>query len=183
MSNTEKGTSVQFGLSLTQKILYLLAPIALSVIIIFAGPLFTGVAGTIAFILMGIVLGLVTFFISAGWGYSLEIGSQEIKINDRRVDVRVPMDKIGMLLRNGGFPFPTLWLVLRGGGSAGKEIPSKGVDPKTRELIEAYQRRNPGKSLTYVPVAGGYIRSIPGLAAELKRRIPPLTVDERLGTK
>jgi hypothetical protein len=183
MSNTEKlGGTVQFGLTMTQKILYLLVPLVLSVVIIFAGPLLTGLVGTILFILLGIILGLVTFFISAGWGYRLEVGAQELHINDKRVDIHVPLDKIGMLVRNGGFPFPTLWLVLRGGG-VGNEIPEKGVDPKTREMIETYQRRNPGKKLTFVPVAGGHIRSIPAFAAELKGRIPPLTVDERLGGK
>lgn len=183
MSETNKGTTVQFGLTLTQKIIYLTIPLLLSVLIIFSGPLMTGVLGTVLFLVLGVLLGLVTFFISAGWGYSLEMGDREIKIVDKRVTINVPMDKIGMLVRNGGWPFPTLWIILRGAQGVGQEIPAKGVDPKVRELIEAYQRRNPGKSLTYVPVPGGHLRSVSDFAKELKNRIPPLTADERLGLK
>jgi hypothetical protein len=180
---TAKGTAgVPFGLTLTQKILYLSVVIVLSLAVVFVGPYMTGIVGTIAFLALGVVLGLVTFFISAGWGYQLTVTDREIKIVDKRIHIDVPMGRIGMLVRNGGFPFPTLWLVLKDAGM-GNELPAKGVDPQARQLIEAYQRRNPGRTVTYVPVPGGHLRSVAGLAAELKRRIPPLTVDERLGVK
>lgn len=177
----EKGT-VDFGQTLLQKTLYMLIPIALSLLIVFASPLLRGAWGSVAVIAMGLPLGLITFFVSSGWGYKLEVTSTEVKINDKRVTIHVPMDKIGMVVKNGGIPFPTLWIIVKN-AAVGNEIPSKGVDAKTRELIEAYQKRNPGKSLTYVPVPGGHIRSVSAFVAELKGRIPPLTADERLTVK
>lgn len=170
----------QFGLALPKKILFMAVPLLLSVLIILASPILQGVLGTILFIGLGILLGLVTFFISAGWSFRLEMTATELIIRDRNRTFPVPLDRIGMLVKNGGFPFPTLWLILRN-SSLGQDIPAKGVDPKTRELIEAYQKRNPGKKLTYMPVPGGYLQSIQAFVGELKRRIPPLTVDERLG--
>ena len=143
------------------------------------GGYLTGVAGQIAFMGFAVILGLITWFVSAGWSYRLEISQNEIMIRDTGRKVVVPLDKVGMLARNGGFPFPTLWLVLKNSES-GFDIPKKGVDPQTRAMIEAYLRRNPGKKLTVVSLPGGYLRSIPEFTAELKRRIPPLTVDERL---
>lgn len=182
-TTTAKGsTGAPFGLTLTQKLLYLAVPVVLSVLVIFSGPLLTGVLGTILFLVLGVVLGLVTFFISAGWNYKLEVTDREIKIVDKQVKIDVPLEKVGMLVRNGGFPFPTLWLIIKGGG-IGNEIPAKGVDPQVRQLIEAYKRRNPGRDVTYVPVPGGHLRSIGAFAAELKRRIPPLTVDDRITGK
>ena len=177
----EKGT-VDFGQTLTQKTLYFILPVLFSLVIVFLGPYMTGVAGTILFIALGLILGVVTFFISSGWGYKLVVTPSEIKINDKRVAITIPLDKIGAVVKNGGFPFPTLWILIRGGG-VGNDIPAKGVDPQTRELIAAYQKRNPGKALTYVPVPGGNIRSVADFVRELKGRIPPLTVDERLGVK
>lgn len=182
MSNPEKRPVVQFGLTTTQKIIYMTVPVALSLVIVLLGPLMTGPLGTALFLVMGLLLGLVTFFISAGWGYSLEIAGNEIKIVDKRVNINVPLDKVGMLVKNGGFPFPTMWLVLKNAGM-GNEFPKKGVDPKARELIEGYQRRNPGRTLTYVPVPGGHLRSIGAFSAELKSRIPAITIDERLPGK
>lgn len=182
MSENAKEQSIPYGLTWTQKITYLAAPLVLSILILLYGQLFTGVAGTILFIVLGVLLGLVTFFISAGWTYKLEIGNGGIRVNDRRDPIVIPLDRIGMVVRNGGFPFPTLWLVLRN-WEKGQEIPGKGVDPHARALIEAYQKRNPGKKITYFPVPGGYLKSVEGFARELKQRIPPLTVDERLGVK
>lgn len=178
----EKDSVVEFGQTLTQKVLYLLVPIVLSVLILFVTPLIQGAWGSVAVVAMGIPLGLVTFFVSAAWGYKLNITQNQIKISDKRVNIDIPLDKIGMVVKNGGFPFPTLWVIIRGGG-IGNEIPAKGVDPQTRALLEAYQKRNPGKVVTYVPVPGGHIRSISGFVAELKGRIPPLTVDERIAPK
>ena len=177
----EKGT-VDFGQTLTQKTLYMLVPIALSLLIVFASPLLRGAWGSVAVIAMGLPLGLITFFVSAAWGYKLQVSPSEVAITDKRVTIHVPMDKIGMIVKNGGIPFPTLWIIVKN-ASVGNEIPAKGVDAKTRELIEAYQKRNPGKSLTYVPVPGGNIRSVSALVSELKGRIPPLAVDERLAVK
>ncbi|MDB4897944.1 MAG: hypothetical protein JWN15_4206 [Firmicutes bacterium] len=183
MTNTvSEQTTAEFGLTRTQKFLYLLIPIALSVLILLYSPLFTGIYGTAVFVILGGLLGLMSFFLSAGWGFRLEVGPRELRILDRRQTITIPMDKIGMIVRNGGFPFPTLWLVLRG-AAVGTSVPAKGVDPHARDLIESYQRRHPGKDVTVVPVAGGYLSSVSGLAAELKRRIPPLTVDERLAAK
>lgn len=183
MTNTASDqTTVAFGLTRRQKFLYLVPPIAISVLILLYSPLFTGPLGTAIFVILGGVLGLISFFLSAGWGFKLAVGPRELRILDRRQTIAIPMDKIGMIVRNGGFPFPTLWLVLRG-ASVGSPIPAKGVDPHARALIESYQRRHPGKEITFVPVAGGYLSSVSGLAAELKRRIPSLTVDERLAAK
>jgi hypothetical protein len=180
MSNTaSERKSVEFSLTWTQKLLYMIVPFALSALIILYNTLFTGIIGTIVFLVLGALLGLATFFLSAGWGYKLEIAPKEVKILDRRQTIVVPTDRIGMVVRNGGFPFPTLWLVLRA-SSVGIEVPEKGVDAHTRELIEAYRRRNPGKEVTIVPVPGGYLRSVSGFARELKNRIPPLAVDDRL---
>lgn len=182
MSTTDKSPVVQFGLTLNQKLLWLSLPVMLSVFIVISGPLLTGPLGTVIFVALGIVLGLITFFISAGWGYKLEITDSEIKISDKRVNFTIPLDKVGMVTRNNAFPFPTLWIVIRATG-VGNEIPAKGVDVGNRQLIEAYQRRNPGREVRYVPVPGAHIRSVSGFVQELKRRIPPLQVDERLGVK
>jgi hypothetical protein len=179
MSNQAKDQVVSFGLTLPQKLLYVLAPTLFSLVIILMGPALKGWVGTMLLIILGTVLGLFTFFVSAGWVYKLEITPTEIVLTDRRQPIRVPLDRVGMLVQNGGFPFPTLWLVLRG-ASVGTDIPETGIDPRTRELIEAYQRRNPGKKLTVVPIPGGYLRSVRGFAEELKRRVPPIQIDERL---
>ncbi len=180
MSKNEKEQTLQYGLTLGQKLLYVLVVFVLSVIIALGGPMLSGVMGWVAFILLGVLLGIVTFYVSAGWTYKIAFEQGQIRIWDRAREIIVPNDRIGMLVRNGGFPFPTLWLVLRG-AKVGQPIPEKGVDPRTRELIERYQERHPGKSLTIVPVPGGYLRSVSGFASELRRRIPPVTIDERLG--
>lgn len=183
MTNATSGPkAANFALTWPQKLLYLLAPLALSAAMLLYSPLLTGAVGTPVFILMGVALGLVTFFISAGWSFRMEITEKEIQLLDRHKRHDVPLEKVGMLIRNGGFPFPTLWIILRN-ASVGKPIPESGVDPRARELIEAYRKRNPGKTLTYVPVPGGFVRSVSGLAAELKGRIPPLAVDERIVAK
>lgn len=179
----EKGPVVEFGQTWTQKILYMSGPLALSLLVAFGAPLLPGIWKNVGVLLMGIPLFAVTYFVSAGFNFKLSLTPTEIKINDKnRVFINVPMDRVGMLVKNGGWPWPTMWLILRN-ASVGKEIPAKKVDPKTRELIDAYQKRNPGKTLTYVPIPGGHLRSLPEFVAELKRRIPPLTVDERLPAK
>jgi len=151
------------------------------VLTLFGGYL-TGTVGRIAFIVIAALLGMISWFFSAGWSYKLEVSHNEITIRDTGRRIVVPLDKIGLLVRNGGFPFPTLWLVLKN-AETGAEVPNKGVDPQAHNLLEAYLRRNPGKKLTIVSVPGGYLSSIPQFAGELKRRIPPLTIDERLGGK
>lgn len=162
-----------------QKLAWAAVPLLVSMLILVYGPLFQGIAGTVLFVLMGAALGLLTFFITGGWTLKCEITGEAVRIKDSRRQVTVPLDRIGMVVRNGGFPFPTLWLVLRN-SELGQEIPAKGVDPHAAKLIEAYQRRNPGKKVTVLPVAGGHLRSVSAFTAELKRRIPPLGVDERL---
>lgn len=178
----EKG-SVKFDPTLTQRIIYLTAPIIFSIAIVLLGPYMQrGIAGTVLFVVLGVLLGISTFFISAGWGYKLEVTDREVKINDRRTKIDIPLDKVGLVVKNGGFPFPTIWILVKN-AEVGNELPKKGVDPKARELMEAWLKRNPGKTLKYVPVPGGHIRSYQEFARELKLRIPPLTIDERLGAK
>lgn len=173
----------QFGLTLTQKILYAVALLAVSTLVVPLSPVFNGPAGTVVFILFGLVLGVITWYISAGWTFKLEMTAGEIKVRDGHRETVVPLDKLGLVVKNSRLPIlPSIWLVLRG-VDVGQEIPKKGVDPRTRELIEAFQKRNPGKKITYVPVPGGYLRSLPEFVGELKRRIPPLAVDDRLGGK
>ncbi|MFZ5818079.1 MAG: hypothetical protein ACOY93_22740 [Bacillota bacterium] len=185
-AETKKANAnAQFGLTVAQKITSGVILLALSTLVVPLNPLFNQPGwGMAFFVLYGLVLGVVTWYISAGWSFKLEITAGEIKVRDGHREVLVPMDKLGMVVKNGRLPvLPSLWLVLRGVENVGREIPKKGVDPRTRELIEAFQKRNPGKKITYVPVPGGYVRSIPEFIAELKRRIPPLTIDERLGGK
>jgi hypothetical protein len=183
VSNKEQ--SVSFSLTWTNKIIYMTVPLFLSIIILLYGPIITaaGIIGNVGFILLAILLGLVTFFISAGWSFQLEISPALIRMRDRRQDIAIPMDKVGLLVRNGGLPFPMVWVILRGAAGVGQEIPEKGVDSRAREMIEQFSRRNPGKRLTYVPVNGGYLRSVDQFAATVKRLAPPVTVDERLGAK
>lgn len=182
MSNAEKAQTTRFGLTWVNKIWYMTVPLFLSAVIIMFDPAAYGWMGMGIFILLALGLGLITFFISAGWSFQVEVGPGEIRIRDRRTDIQIPNDKVGLVVRNAGFPFPTVWLVLKG-AAVGNEIPQKGVDPKARELIEQYMHRNPGKRLTYVPVPGGYLRSVPQFAAEIQRRIPPISVDSRLTGK
>lgn len=182
MSNpVAKEDRAEFGLSWPQRILYLLVPLVLSLVVALIGPVLnTGTwIGTAAFVLLSALLGLITFFISAGWGFKVAFTGRQIRIKDRAREIVVPADKVGMLVNAGGFPFPKLLLVLRN-ADVGEEIPAKGVDQQALTLIESYQRRNPGKRLTTVALPGGYLRSLSGFAGELKRRIPPVTVDERL---
>ncbi len=175
--------SQEFGLTLSRKIVYAVVLLGISMLVIPLSPLFVGTVGTILFVLFGIALGVTTWFVSAGWTYKLEVAGSEIKIRDGHRHITVPMERLGLVAKNGRIPVvPTIWLVLRG-AEVGQEIPAKGVDPVTREMIETLRKRSPGKKITYVPVPGGYLRSISGFVAELKRRIPPLTVDERLGGK
>lgn len=173
----------EFHLTLARKFIYGALLLLISTLVVPLSPRFQGPGGTFLFILFGMALGVFTWFTSAGWTYKLELTSHEIKIRDGQRETIVPLDRLGLVARNGKVPFlPSVWLVLRG-AEVGQEIPTKGIDPQTRELVEALQKRNPGKKITYVPVPGAYLRSITGLASELKRRIPPLTVDDRLGGK
>jgi hypothetical protein len=168
-----------FGLSLPQKISYTLLLVLLSLLAILVGPRLQTGLFWILFLAIGVALGLVSFFVSAGWTYRINMQKNTLHVFDKRREITVPLEKIGMVVRNGGFPFPTLWLVLRN-AEVGTEIPVKGVDPLTRSLIENYQRRNPGKKVTMLQIPGGYLRSVSGFAREIKRRIPPVAVDERL---
>lgn len=173
----------QYGLTLVQKIIYTSVLLALILVMNPLIIMLPGAASTVALILFGLVLAVLTWFVSASWTFKLELTPGEIKIRDNHKEINVPADKLGMLVKNGRIPlFPTVWLVLRG-SEVGQEIPGKGIDAKAAEMIEAFRKRNPGKKITYVPVPGGYLRSIAGFVGELKRRIPPLTVDERLGGK
>ncbi|MFZ5827216.1 MAG: hypothetical protein ACOY94_23205 [Bacillota bacterium] len=173
----------QFGLTLVQKIMWALVLLVFSTLVLPLGQVFNGPGGTAIFIFFALILGVITWYISAGWTFKLEMTPGEIKIRDGARESVVPLDKLGMVVKNGRIPFlPSVWLVLRG-VDVGREIPAKGVDPQARELLEQFQKRNPGKKITYVAVPGGYLRSIPEFIGELKRRIPPLAVDDRLGGK
>lgn len=172
----------QFGLTMSQKIQWVLVMVLLLFTFSWISTYLTGMAGRFAFIPFGLVLGVITWFISAGWSYKLDLNEKQVTIRDTRRTITVPLDRVGMLVRNGGFPFPTLWLVLRN-GEGGMEMPAKGVDPKVREMVETYQKRNPNKKVTIVSIPGGYLRSVAEFTSELKRLVPPLVVDERLAKK
>lgn len=175
---SEQDQVVKFGWSWTQKGTYLAAAGVVSLVIIFFGGVFKGTVGLALFMVIGVLLGLLTFHLSSGWGFRLDLGRQDLGVIFRAQRVTVPLDKVGLLVRGGGFLYPTLWLVLKNAG-VGAELPKK-MDDATRELIESYQHRNPGKKLTYVTIPGGHLSSLSGFVNELKRRIPPLTVDSRL---
>lgn len=174
----------QFGLTLRQKISWAVVLLIFSTLVLPLGQLFNGPGGTVLFVIFALILGVVTWYVSAGWTFKLELTAGEIKIRDGHRESVVPLDKLGMVVKNGGWiPFlPSIWLVMRG-VETGREIPTKGVDPRVREMLEQFQKRNPGKKVTYVPVPGGYLRSVAEFVGELKRRIPPLAIDDRLGGK
>lgn len=184
-TTTNAAPTTQFGLTLGQKIAWGVALIALAVLVFPLGPFFNSSdVGYFLFLLYGLALGLLTWYIASGWAFGVELTPTEIRIREGgRQRTVVPLDKLSLVTRNGRNPLmPSVWLVLRG-APVGQEIPEKGVDPRTLELIEAIQKRNPGKKLTYVGIQAGYLRSVRGFVGELKRRIPPLTVDERLQGK
>jgi len=172
----------QFRWTLLQRILWAGVPLLVSMFILTLSQQLTGILGTVLFVLVGVGLGLLTFFITGGWTLRLEVTASDIRLRDSRRNLTVPLDRVGMLVRNGGIPFPTLWLVLRN-SDVGLELPTKGVDPHAKTLIDAYLRRNPGKKLTIIPIGGGHLSSVADFAAELKRRIPPIVLDERLRPK
>lgn len=173
---------MQFHWSWTQKAWALAVPLLVSALIVLYGPLLQGWVGTAVLLVFGAVLGVITWFISAGWTYKVELTDSEVRFRDARGAVAIPLDRVGMLIRNGGFPFPTLWLVLRN-AEQGIEVPAKGVDPHAASLIDTYRKRNPGKKITIFSIPGGHLRSIEGFAEELRRRVPPLVVDERITRK
>lgn len=172
----------QFGLSLTQKLIWTGVPLLIALSVILYGPLLQGVVGTAIFVALGALLGLATWFVSAGWTFRLHFDGPSLRLTQSGRTLLIPLDRIGILVRNGGFPFPTLWIVLRG-AEVGQEIPAGGVDRHAAGLIESFRKRSPGKKITFVPVPGGYLRSVTEFAAELKRRIPPVQIDERLNLK
>jgi hypothetical protein len=170
---------VQFGLTWPQRILYVSVAVILSLLVVLYAQMVPGWIGILFVIISGLALGLISFFVTAAWVFRLTITEKEIRLNDRRKEQVIPTDKLGMLVRNTGFPFPSYWLVLRGAG-LGQPIPVKGVEPEVQAHLQAYQRRNPGKTLTIVQLPGGYIRSARALAQTIKERFPPVLVDERL---
>ncbi len=172
---------MQFNWSWTQKAWSLVVPVLISLMMLVYRPA-VGWAGTAIVLLFGALLGVVTWFVSAGWTYKVQLHSKEVQFRDARGNVTIPLDRVGAIVRNGGFPFPTLWLVLRN-ADQGMEVPAKGVDPKALELIEGYRKRNPNKKVTVFSIPGGHLRSISGFIAELHRLVPPLIVDERLTRK
>ncbi|MGE5675114.1 MAG: hypothetical protein ACM3XM_14795 [Mycobacterium leprae] len=177
MSDNEQ--VVQLGWNRTRKVLYVAVVIILTMVIAYGNGFVSGVVGRYLFIPMAAILGVLTFFISSGWTYKLEFNNREIRVRDQREATVIPLEKIGIVVKNRGFIFPKIWVVLKG-AAVGAELPAKSMEPKTRELIDAYQKRNPGKKLTYVSIPGGYLMSVGAFVGELKRRVPPVAVDERL---
>lgn len=182
MSNSNTEQSVPFHWTWTQRLWVMVIPLVVSAAIVLYGPYLTGWTGTVILLGFGAVLGVITWFISAGWAYKVEVTGGDVRIREARGETRIPFDRLGMVIRNGGVPFPTLWLVLRN-AEVGREVPVKGVDAQAAALIESYRKRNPGKKVTVVQVAGGHLRSVSGFAEELRRRVPPLVIDERLTRK
>jgi hypothetical protein len=175
--------NVQFGLTLAQKVVYGIVLLGVSLLVVPLTPVFNRPGGMVLFVLFGLLIGVCSWFISAGWTFKVELTPSEIRVRDSGRLTVIPLDKVGMVVRGGRIPFlPSVWLVLRG-VDVGRSLPTGGVDPHTQELLAGFQKRNPGKRITYVPLPGGYLRSVGGFVAELKRRIPPLTIDDRLGGK
>jgi len=175
--------ATQFGLTLVQKILYGLILVAATIVVVPLSPVFSGPVGTVIFVLYGIFIGVLAWYVSTAWGFSLEVRKSEMVVRNTRGTTVIPLDKVGMLVRGGRNPlFPAIWVVLRG-VDVGRALPEKGVNPRTQELLTQFQKRNPGKKLTFVPIPAICLRSVGGFVGELKERIPPLTVDERLGGK
>jgi len=183
MSDTSKNQTLDFSLTMMQKVLYALLLAALSALVVLGGSLAArGAWGTVVFILLAMLLGLVTFFVSSGWMYRLKLTQRAVIIESRQERFEIPFDRVGMVVRGSIFPYPIYWLVLRN-AKQGREVPTKRVDPTTSSLIAAYQSRNPGKTLTIMPIPAPFVRSRQELVRTLKDRIPPLVVDERLGVK
>lgn len=182
-AETKKTESMQFGLTLVQKILYGLSLVAAAALVMILSPIFTGPGGTVFFVLCGVLVGVLSWFVSSGWVFSVELTRREVRVRDAGRLTVIPLDKVGMVLRGGRNPlFPAIWLVLRG-VDVGRELPEKGIHPAAREMLDNFRHRNPGKKITFVPIPVAYLRSAGSFVGELKRRIPPLTVDERLGGK
>lgn len=183
MSETKKTETVHFGLTWLQKGIYLAVLLALTLLVAPLSPMFTGALGIVFLLVFGILLGGAAWFSSAAWTYKVDLTNHAVQIRDASREMIAPYDKIGLVLQNGGWPLPAIWLVLRSaGGEHGMEIP-KRADAHTREALEAFVRRNPGKKVTVIPIPGAYLRSRREFVAELQRRIPPLAIDERLGGK
>lgn len=182
-AEAKKAAGMQFGLTLVQKILYGALLIGAAAVVVLLSPIFTGPLGTVFFVLYGVFVGVLSWFVSSGWAFSLELTPREIRVRDAGRITVIPLDKLGMVVRGGRNPlFPVIWLVLRG-VDVGRELPEKGVHPVAREMLDTFRQRNPGKRITFVPVPAVYLRSPAEFVGELKRRIPPLTIDDRLGRK
>lgn len=181
---TKAQKNPQFGWTLPTKIISGVVLVGLSTLVVPLTPFFSGPAGTAWFVLFGLLIGGASWVASAGWMFKLEVTPTAVQMTYVGQTTTVPLDKIGMLVRNNGrIPFlPSLWLVLRG-VDIGREIPETRIDPHTKELIDNFRRRNPGKKITYVSFPAGHLRSVSGFVAEMKRRIPPLGIDDRLGGK
>jgi len=159
MSGANKNQTLDFSLTLLQKGLYALLLVVVSGLVVVGGTLTSrGGWGTLAFVLLAIILGLVTFFVSSGWTYRLKLTQRAVIIESRQERFEIPFDRIGMLVRGSLLPYPIIWLVLRN-SNQGREVPTKRVDPTTSSLIAAYQARNPGKTITIMPIPAPFVRS------------------------
>lgn len=184
MTDSSKNQILDFSLTMVQKVLYGVLLFVVSLGVVFGASLLTALRGwgTVVFILLAILLGVVTFFISSGWTYKLKLTQRTVVIESRQEHYEIPLSRLGMLVRASSFPYPIIWLVLRN-STQGQEVPTKRVDPVTQEIIASYQARNPGMKITIMPVPVPFIRSGQDFVKTLKDRIPPLVVDERLGVK
>lgn len=168
-----------FSLSWPQKLLSLGIVLLLSMFVWVIGPL-TTTASTVLYLLNFAVVFFVTFFVSAGWAFKAIFQEKSLMVRSSRGQVHVPYEKVGLLVRSGPKYLPNLLVVMRA-ADVGQSVGALKMDPESRRMIEEYKSRMPNKELTVVQIPGRYIRSVKGFAEELKRRVPPVKIDPRIG--
>jgi hypothetical protein len=171
---------MDYSLTLTQKILSLFVIFLLTCLVSWIHP-YTGVGSStiLLFIFMAPVM-VMTFFVSAAWAYKATFQEKLLMIRSNRGEVKVPYEKVGMLVRSGSKLFPNLIVVLRA-AEVGQPVSTAKLDPESSRMIEEYKSRMPNKEVTIVQVPGRYLRSIKGFAEELQKRVPPVKIDPRIG--
>lgn len=169
---------MDFSLTWTQKILSLLAVFVLSSLVWVIGPV-QGATSTVLYLINFALVFIVTFFVSAGWAFRAVFEEKNLTVRSNRGEVKVPYDKVGLLVRSGSKFLPNLIVVLRA-AEVGQAVSSVKLDAESARLISEYKSRMPNKELTVVQVPGRYLRSVKGFAEELKKRVPPVKVDPRI---
>jgi hypothetical protein len=170
---------MDYSLTWTQKILSLLAVFLLSSLVWVIGPV-KGGPSTVLYLANFALVFIVTFFVSAGWAFRATFQEKTLVIRSNRGEVKVPYDKVGLLVRSGSKFFPNLIVVLRA-AEIGQSVSGAKLDRESARAIEEYKSRMPAKELTIVQIPGRYLRSIKGFAEELKKRVPPVKIDPRIG--